>query len=162
GFLRHGDVLPALVEGLRVLEYRGYDSVGVGIVRDGEILVRRRAGRIEELERILGKGELAGAQLGIGHSRWATHGPPTDPNAHPHGDAAGRIALVHNGIIENHQVLKQELARDGVQFRSQTDTEVLAQLVGREFAREGDLAAAVRRALQRVRGYYAIAAVSAG
>ncbi len=162
-YLRSKPCLRSLVEGLRVLEYRGYDSMGVGLIQNGHVVVRRKAGRIEELERLLAGGELDDATIGIGHSRWATHGPPTDENAHPHLDASGRVALVHNGIIENFQELRAELERAGVRLRSQTDTEVLAHLIGRELeGAGGNLAEAVRRALQRVRGYYAIAVLARG
>ncbi len=158
-FRTQGDVVEALIEGLRVLEYRGYDSVGVGVLQNGGIVVRKKAGRIEELERALVGAHLSG-RVGIGHSRWATHGPPTDLNAHPHTDATGRIALIHNGIIENYAELRQELSAAGVVFRSQTDTEVLAHLIGREYARGGSLLDAVRRALPRATGYYAIAVLA--
>ena len=162
-YLRAGPCLRALVEGLRTLEYRGYDSVGVGVVQDGQLVVRRKAGRIEELERLLAGGELDGVSIGIGHSRWATHGPPTDENAHPHVDERRRLALVHNGIIENYQELRAELAARGVRFSSQTDTEILAHLIAHEWDRlGGDLAGAVRSALQRVKGYYAIAVLGLG
>ena len=162
-YLRAQPCLRSLVRGLRVLEYRGYDSVGVGVIQGGEIVVRRKAGRIEELERALADGALDDAAIGIGHSRWATHGPPTDQNAHPHRDWLGRIALVHNGIIENYQELRVELERRQIPLRSQTDTEVLAHWVGIELESSGgDLAEAVRRALARVRGYYAIAVLSGG
>jgi glucosamine--fructose-6-phosphate aminotransferase (isomerizing) len=162
-YLRVEPCLQALVAGLRTLEYRGYDSVGVGVIQDGSIVVRRRAGRIEELERRLADGTLNGVSVGIGHSRWATHGPPTDENAHPHLDWKGRLALVHNGIIENYQELRAELERRGIPLRSQTDTEVLAHWIGIELeGTRGDLAEAVRRALARVHGYYAIAVLSGG
>jgi glucosamine--fructose-6-phosphate aminotransferase (isomerizing) len=163
--LRGKPCLASLLQGLRVLEYRGYDSVGVGLIQDGEIVVRRKAGRIMELERLLAAdtGGLDQVSVGIGHSRWATHGPPTDENAHPHRDWRGRIALVHNGIIENYQELRAQLERRQIPLRSQTDTEVLAHWIGIELeAADGDLAEAVRRALQRVHGYYAIAVVSGG
>ncbi len=157
-YLRGDPCLRALLAGLRTLEYRGYDSVGVGVVADGEIVVRRKAGRIEELERLLEGGELDGVSIGIGHSRWATHGPPTDANAHPHVDARRTLALVHNGIIENYQELRAELVESGVRLSSQTDTEILAHLIGREWEKNGGaLEGAVRRALGRVSGYYAIA-----
>jgi len=155
--------LAALVEGLRTLEYRGYDSVGVGVVLDGRLVVRRKAGRIEELERELSDGALAAATIGIGHSRWATHGAVTDANAHPHLDWKGRVALVHNGILENYLELRAELERRGIPLRSQTDTECLAHWIGIELeGTDGDLAEAVRRALRRVHGYYAIAALAGG
>ncbi|MEQ1892890.1 MAG: glutamine--fructose-6-phosphate transaminase (isomerizing) [Planctomycetota bacterium] len=162
-YLRGGPCLASIVQGLRVLEYRGYDSVGIAAVKGGEILVRRKAGRIEELEKALSDGALAGVSVGIGHSRWATHGPPTDQNAHPHRDWRGRIALVHNGIIENWQELRAELERRKIPLASQTDTEVLAHWIGIELEESaGNLAEAVRRALARVRGYYAIAVLSGG
>src|SRR5262245_48750225 len=164
GAYLHGtSCLEALLQGLRTLEYRGYDSVGVGALLGGELAVRRKAGRIEELERLLADGALRSASIGIGHSRWATHGGPTDENAHPHLDWKGRVALVHNGIIENYQELRAELKRRGIPLRSQTDTEILAHWIGIELdGTEGDLAEAVRRALLRVHGYYAIAALSSG
>jgi glutamine---fructose-6-phosphate transaminase (isomerizing) len=162
-FLRGEPCLRALVEGLRTLEYRGYDSVGVGVIQEGAIVVRRKAGRIEELERHLADGALNGTSIGIGHSRWATHGPPTDENAHPHLDWQGRLALVHNGIIENYQELRAELVRRKIPLRSQTDTEILAHWIGIELeGTDGNLAEAVRRALARVHGYYAIAVLSGG
>jgi len=162
-YLKGKPCLAALVKGLRTLEYRGYDSVGVGVIQDGRIRVRRKAGRIEELERALADRELDGVSIGIGHSRWATHGPPTDENAHPHLDWRGRLALVHNGIIENYLELRAELERRAIPISSQTDTEVLAHWIGIELdGCGGDLAEAVRRALARVHGYYAIAVLSAG
>jgi glucosamine--fructose-6-phosphate aminotransferase (isomerizing) len=159
---RSAAVLAGLVEGLRTLEYRGYDSCGVAVAQDGQIEVRRKKGRLAELERLLESGELAGAQAGIGHTRWATHGKPSDENAHPHTDGSGRMALVHNGIIENYLELRRELAAEGRRFQSETDTEVLTHLVGRELDRGLGLADAVRAALARVRGYYAIAVLSTG
>jgi len=162
GALRRAEpVLPFLVDGLRVLEYRGYDSVGIGIVLDDGIVVRRKAGRIAELDALLAVGPPLVGTCGIGHSRWATHGPPTDANAHPHLDASGRVALVHNGIIENHAELREALVAQGSRFRSETDTEVLAHLIGRELDGPGGLSGAVERALAHVRGYYAIAVLSA-
>jgi glucosamine--fructose-6-phosphate aminotransferase (isomerizing) len=159
---RAGAVLDSMVEGLRTLEYRGYDSAGVAAVVDGEIQVRRRAGRIDLLEQELADGALAEATSGIGHTRWATHGPPTDENAHPHTDGTRRFALVHNGIIENYLELRAGLERDGVELASETDTEVLAHVIGRELTARGELVAAVRAALSQVRGYYAIALLGAG
>jgi glucosamine--fructose-6-phosphate aminotransferase (isomerizing) len=153
---RGGDVVAGLVEGLRVLEYRGYDSAGVAAVVDGAVEVRKRAGRIENLDAALAEQPLSGS-VGIGHTRWATHGPPTDANAHPHTDGSGRMALVHNGIIENWLELRKELEADGTEFLSDTDTEVLTRLVGRELEKAGDLAVAVRAAIARVEGAYAIA-----
>ena len=159
-FRRQGDVLSALVEGLRVLEYRGYDSVGVGVIKDGELCTVKRAGRISELEAALQGSELEGVSVGIGHSRWATHGPPNDVNAHPHMDGHGRLVLVHNGIIENYQPLREELTRKGVNLVSDTDTEVLAHLVSEELEHAPELADALRRAMDRVEGYYAVAVLS--
>ncbi|MEW6072318.1 MAG: glutamine--fructose-6-phosphate transaminase (isomerizing) [Planctomycetota bacterium] len=159
---REAGVLESLLEGLRTLEYRGYDSVGVGVVHGGRLCVQKRAGRIDELVRALAGGELAGVRAGIGHSRWATHGAVTDENAHPHTDVAGELALVHNGIVENHRELRTALEAAGFVFRSETDTEVLAHLVAREIAAGRALAEAVRRALAHVRGYYAIAVLVGG
>jgi glutamine---fructose-6-phosphate transaminase (isomerizing) len=161
-FHRQEGVLRSLVKGLQTLEYRGYDSVGVGVVCDGEIVIRKRAGRIGELEGALEGGNLADGRIGIGHSRWATHGPPTDENAHPHPDSDLGIALVHNGIIENYLELRRALVDDGISFRSDTDTEVLAHLVSRELRDTPSLAEALRRALRKVQGYYAVAVLRGG
>ncbi|MCY2961447.1 MAG: glutamine--fructose-6-phosphate transaminase (isomerizing) [Planctomycetota bacterium] len=159
---RGGGVVETLLQGLRLLEYRGYDSAGVAVLEAGAISIRRKAGRLERLEHSLSDGTLSGARAGIGHTRWATHGPPSDENAHPHTDAEGRVALVHNGVIENWAELRAELEAAGVRFASDTDTEVLAHLVGREVARGRELPDAVRASLARVRGYYAIAALAQG
>ena len=160
-FLHGSPCLKGLVEGLRVLEYRGYDSVGVGVVQGDRIEVRRKAGRIEEVEKLLAAGDLDDVEIGIGHSRWATHGPPTDANAHPHADTEGRLVVVHNGILENYATLREELQGQGIRFRSDTDTEVLAHLISRELDRgDGSLSAAVRAALAQVKGYYAVAVLA--
>jgi glucosamine--fructose-6-phosphate aminotransferase (isomerizing) len=155
--LSRGSVVEGIVEGLRVLEYRGYDSAGVAVIDGRGISIRRKAGRIERLAEELSDGSLSGARAGIGHTRWATHGPPSDENAHPHTDAKKRVALVHNGVFENYGELRAELAKEGVRFTSDTDTEVLAHMVGRELERGTELFEALRKSLNRVRGYYAIA-----
>jgi glucosamine--fructose-6-phosphate aminotransferase (isomerizing) len=150
------DVIPILLEGLRRLEYRGYDSAGIATVDDAGIHVRKRSGRIAELARALDDEPLAGL-CGISHTRWATHGPATERNAHPHLDEAADFAVVHNGVIENHLQLRQQLEDDGVVFRSDTDTEVLAHLVARLWS--GNLVEAVTRATELVRGTYGLAVV---
>jgi glucosamine--fructose-6-phosphate aminotransferase (isomerizing) len=158
-----------ILEGLRRLEYRGYDSAGVCILNNGKFELRKKAGRINELAGLLSQ-QPAKGNTGIGHTRWATHGPPTDQNAHPHLDQSGNIALVHNGVIENHQLLKERLLAKGHKFTSQTDTEVLAHLVGDYFeqvapelgSKDGAaLTEAVRRALKDIVGTYGIAVVHA-
>jgi len=158
--LTQGPALEGLLQGLRVLEYRGYDSAGVAVIDASGILIRRKAGRIQNLEELLADGALAHARAGIGHTRWATHGIPSDVNAHPHTDEHGRVALVHNGIFENYAELRAELVARGVTLKSDTDTEVLAHLIGIELGRGATLLEAVRRSLGRVRGYYAIAALA--
>jgi glucosamine--fructose-6-phosphate aminotransferase (isomerizing) len=177
GYVGRSEAAPILLDGLRRLEYRGYDSAGVAIVDGDKVETRKCAGRIAELGKLMAQRPPTGT-YGISHTRWATHGKPTDQNAHPHFDATGRLALVHNGVIENYQALKDQLIRDGDgNFTSETDTEVLAHLIGKlydaslttEAGANGDKAAlpnkkgklveAVRTALRQVIGTYGIALV---
>jgi glucosamine--fructose-6-phosphate aminotransferase (isomerizing) len=144
---------------LRRLEYRGYDSAGVAVVQNGAIEVRRSAGKLINLENSIQRKPLAGV-YGLGHTRWATHGRPTEENAHPHRDGSGRIVVVHNGIIENYLEIKRELIAQGHKFVSETDTEVVAHLVEKEWKNDG-LENAVLRAMKRVRGLFALVLMSA-
>src|SRR6266581_3181629 len=158
------DVTSILLDGLSKLEYRGYDSAGIAVLTsNGTLELRRRAGKIANLvAAIANGGRPERGPLGIGHTRWATHGRPNDTNAHPHPDCTGELTVVHNGIIENYAELRTELKHTGHTFRSETDTEVLAHLIEHYYLGEAqhDLEHAVRLALQRVRGAYAIAVVS--
>lgn len=147
-----------LLEGLKRLEYRGYDSAGIAIIKDNSLFVEKTSGKIVKLEEKLDGVDLSGS-LGIGHTRWATHGPPTTINAHPHLDCSGRIALIHNGIIENYMTLKTSLESDGHKFITETDTEVLAHLI-EEFYHDNKLEEAVQKALELVEGTYGILVVS--
>ncbi len=157
GYVGGRPALPVLIDGLRRLEYRGYDSSGVALVDSNGISVSKSAGRLSVLEQDLDWDRPQ--TTGLGHTRWATHGAPTDVNAHPHTDGAGRIAVIHNGIIENDRALRTFLKREGVAFASETDTEVLAHLIARFY--EGNLEQAVRQALHEVSGPYGIAVVCA-
>jgi glucosamine--fructose-6-phosphate aminotransferase (isomerizing) len=159
GYVGSKPLLPVLMEGLRRLEYRGYDSAGVAVVSNGEMVVRRSAGKLSRLDDVLAKDPIDGS-FGIGHTRWATHGRPTEENAHPHRDCRGRIVVVHNGIIENYLALKRELMAQGHRFVTETDTEIVAHLVEQESRGDG-LAAAVRRALAQLRGLFALVLISA-
>ena len=159
GYVGQKPVVPVLIEGLRRLEYRGYDSAGVALVRNGEIEVRRSAGKLARLEEMIADHPVDG-DYGLGHTRWATHGRPTEENAHPHRDCTGRIVVVHNGIIENYLELKHGLERQGHQFKTETDTEIIAHLVEREMRDDG-LEQAVRRALRDVRGLFAMVLLAA-
>lgn len=150
------NVIPILLESLKRLEYRGYDSAGIATLSNTEIDITKTKGKISELETILDI--KADCSIGIGHTRWATHGTPSSTNAHPHTDCNGNIAVVHNGIIENFQSLKEELIRNGHIFNSDTDTEVFAHLVEEHYT--GDLTIAVKESLLHVRGSYAIAVIS--
>jgi glucosamine--fructose-6-phosphate aminotransferase (isomerizing) len=154
GYVGPRDAAPILLEGLRRLEYRGYDSAGIAVLTEaGEVFIEKKAGKLTNLTDHL-DGDAPAGHPGIGHTRWATHGEPNDTNAHPHTDCSGRLALIHNGIIENYAEIKDRLAGAGHRFTSDTDTEVLAHLI--EASYSGDLVDAVRAALSEVRGAYAI------
>ncbi len=148
-----------VVEGLRRLEYRGYDSAGVALVDDGRIVCDKRAGKLANLDKALAETPLPASHLGIGHTRWATHGAPTDENAHPHLGARGRVALVHNGIIENFAVLRTELERLGHEMRSETDTEVAAHLLENLVEGGADLTTAMQQLCGRLEGAFTLVAV---
>jgi glucosamine--fructose-6-phosphate aminotransferase (isomerizing) len=156
GYVGAADATPIIMDGLRRLEYRGYDSAGVA-VNDHGINVRKAEGKIDQLAALLEDEPLTGT-IGIGHTRWATHGRPSDLNAHPHTDASGEFVVVHNGIIENFQTLREDLEASGVELTSETDTELLAHLVAAEY--DGNLAAAVRAAVDRAEGAYALVVMS--
>ncbi|MDQ3689341.1 MAG: glutamine--fructose-6-phosphate transaminase (isomerizing) [Chloroflexota bacterium] len=154
GYVGPRDAAPILLEGLRRLEYRGYDSAGIAILTDaGEVFIEKKAGKLTNLTDHL-NGDAPSGHPGIGHTRWATHGLPNDTNAHPHTDCSGKLALIHNGIIENYAQIKDRLTAEGHRFTSETDTEVLAHLIETKY--RGDLVEAVRGALNEVRGAYAI------
>src|SRR5262252_9397960 len=155
GYLGDKDAVGVIVEGLKRLEYRGYDSAGVAVLGPAGLEVRRAAGRIKVLEGMLRERPVRGT-VGIGHTRWATHGRPTDENAHPHTDGSGTLVVVHNGIIENYLPIKERLAAEGHVFTSETDTEVIAHLIERHLAETPRLEEAVRRALGELKGSYAI------
>ena len=164
GYVGEQQAVDIVLEGLRRLEYRGYDSAGVAIVPDDQstahgVAVRRKAGKLANLEKLLGEQALPGSTVGMGHTRWATHGAPNDRNAHPHLDADGKVAVVHNGIIENFATLRAELEDSGIVLGSDTDTEVVSHLLGQEFS--GDLAAAMRRVCLRLEGAFTLVAVHA-
>jgi len=161
GYVGPRRVIPILLEGLKRLEYRGYDSAGVVFIKDGKLIRQRCEGKLANLEEAMEESRDLVSHIGLGHTRWATHGPPSEANAHPHCDCSGDLVVVHNGIIENYHSLKLELEAKGHVFTSETDTEVLAHLI--EDNLEGkDLASAVRTALKRVRGSYAIGVMWAG
>ena len=162
GYIGPKDPVEVLVEGLRRLEYRGYDSAGIAVVdARGTLSIRRAPGKLRDLERTIATQPLEG-RYGIGHTRWATHGRPTEENAHPHRDCTGRLVVIHNGIIENYLELKHELQKLGHRFVTQTDTEIVAHAIEQEMTeRGGDLARAFRAVLPRLRGIYALVAISA-
>ena len=159
GYVGPKEATPILLAGLERLEYRGYDSAGVAVSCGGRLAIRKIAGRLAALRRIIDEEPIAG-QTGIGHTRWATHGRPSDRNAHPHRDCTQRFSVVHNGIIENYVELREELSARGHTFVSETDTEVLPHLLEEEY--RGDLFEAIRRIFPRLRGAFALAAIAAG
>ncbi len=153
GYVGSRNSTPILVEGLRKLEYRGYDSAGVAVISNGRIERRRASGKLRNLEGVLEGFPVAG-HIGIGHTRWATHGRPSEENAHPHSDTSGRLVVVHNGIIENYLALKERLIGEGVRFETETDTEVVAHLVASYY--DGSLERAVARAASDLQGIYSL------
>jgi len=159
GYIGNKNCVPLLIEGLKRLEYRGYDSAGLALIRDGKLVIEKKAGKVADLEAMIA-GKDFSASLGIGHTRWATHGEPDDLNAHPHWDCTGQIAIIHNGIIENYATLKKKLLQDGHQIRTATDTEVLVHLIEEMHKRTKDLFSAVRYALLEVEGTFGILVVS--
>ena len=157
GYIGKREVVPVLLEGLKRMEYRGYDSAGLAVIHDGVITIKKEVGKISKLEKLLGN-DLPPGCLGIGHTRWATHGVPSVVNAHPHIDSQCHIALIHNGIFENYALLRQRLEARGHVFRTETDTETLAHLI--EEAYQGDLLEAVKIALLQVKGTYGLAVIT--
>jgi len=154
GYIGRRDAIPVLLEGLRSLEYRGYDSAGLAVIYRNKLQITKTAGRVQDLrDRV---NDRAKATIGIGHTRWATHGEPNEINAHPHTDSTGRIAVVHNGIIENAESLRRALTNRGVTLVSDTDTEALAHMIAAEATGEVSLEDAVRRVLRHVEGTYGL------
>ncbi|MER7748599.1 glutamine--fructose-6-phosphate transaminase (isomerizing) [Streptomyces bacillaris] len=161
GYVGGQSAQDVVVAGLKRLEYRGYDSAGVAVLADGGLAAAKKAGKLVNLEKELGDRPLPAGRTGIGHTRWATHGAPTDANAHPHLDNAGRVAVVHNGIIENFAALRRELTGRGHALESETDTEVVAHLLAEAFSAGGDLADAMRQVCRRLEGAFTLVAVHA-
>src|SRR5687767_7574205 len=145
GYIGHREAAPLILESLRKLEYRGYDSAGIAVLQDGQVTIRRCEGKLSNLEALLQRQPMAGV-VGIGHTRWATHGRPSETNAHPH--RAGDVVVVHNGIIENYLELKEQLTKRGTHFSSETDSEIVAHLVSEKINRGMDFLDAVRRTLR--------------
>ena len=159
GYIGCKDAVPILIDGLKRLEYRGYDSAGISTAENGNIQVLKCEGKVADLEKLLDESTLRGT-IGIGHTRWATHGVPSDLNAHPHQDMSGKISLIHNGIIENYSILREALEKEGVTFKTETDTEVLVQLIGKVYVSDSlTFSDAIQSALQDVVGTYGIAAI---
>ena len=153
GYIGQRETAKVLIDGLRRLEYRGYDSAGIAVFHQGRVEIRRKEGKLAKLEEMI-KGETFDGRVGIGHTRWATHGRPSDENAHPH--KAGKVTVVHNGIIENYLPLKEVLENKGHVFASETDTEIISHLID-EFVQEGySFLEAVRFALNKIKGSYAL------
>src|ERR1700692_257048 len=165
GYVGKKSVVPIIIEGLRRLEYRGYDSAGIGVAGNGNGLQLRRAeGNVRTLEEVIRQKPLQGS-YGIGHTRWATHGRPTEENAHPHRDCTGKIVVVHNGIVENYLSLKKKLTEEGHKFTTETDTEIIAHLIEKYSRSSGNghhptLEDAVRRSVKELSGVFALGVIS--
>src|SRR5947209_13246816 len=165
GYIGPKKVVPVVVEGLRKLEYRGYDSAGIAVVgQNGNLEIRRAPGKLRNLEEVIAKSPLDGT-YGIGHTRWATHGRPTEENAHPHRDCTGKIVVVHYGIVENYLSLKKKLIEEGHRFSTETDTEVIAHLIEKALDAKGNghrpsLEEAVRKTLKQLTGVFALGVIS--
>ena len=161
GYVGNKQVVPLIIDGLRKLEYRGYDSAGIAVVNEGHDLeIRRAEGKLRNLEEVIRLSPLDGT-YGIGHTRWATHGRPTEENAHPHRDCTGRVVVVHNGIIENYLQLKERLRKTDHEFVTETDTEIIAHLIEEYLKEEGDFEKSVRRAMLDLRGIFALSIINA-
>ncbi len=159
GYLGFSQAAPVLLSSLRCLEYRGYDSAGVAVIENGQLAVLKATGKLSNLEVLLAE-QKPQSTIGIGHTRWATHGVPNNNNAHPHLDCTGTLAIVHNGIIENYQTLRSELTGRGHLFKSDTDTEVVAHLIEDQLKQTGDMLTSIRHAVSRLEGAYALGVVS--
>ena len=159
GYVGSREATPIVLEGLKRLEYRGYDSAGIAVIQEGGIAIRRDVGKLVNLEALLQEQPVTG-QIGIGHTRWATHGRPSRMNAHPHLDCSGQVVVIQNGIVENYRPLRQDLVAEGHRFNSETDTEVIVHLVERYLDQGCDLATAVRQTLLRIDGAHAIVVMS--
>src|SRR5712692_8285756 len=165
GYVGNKQVVPLIIDGLRKLEYRGYDSAGIAVVtEDHDLEIRRAEGKLRNLEETIRMSPLDGT-YGIGHTRWATHGRPTEENAHPHRDCTGKVVVVHNGIIENYLTLKKKLIEEGHKFKTETDTEVMAHLVEKYFLKacnghRPSLEEAVRKAVKELTGVFALAVIA--
>ncbi len=159
GYIGDQNATPIILNGLKKLEYRGYDSAGIAVLQDGKIEIRRDAGKLNKLSSMVAMNPMTGS-LGIGHTRWATHGMPTVTNAHPHIGSTGEVVVVHNGIVENYLELKEELLAEGIQFKSETDTETIVHLIELYLGSEPDFTAATRKALSRLRGAHGVVTFS--
>ena len=161
GYVGNKQVVPLIIDGLRKLEYRGYDSAGIAVVNEGsELEIRRAEGKLRNLEETIRLSPLDGT-YGIGHTRWATHGRPTEENAHPHRDCTGRVVVVHNGIIENYIQLKERLRKSDHHFVTETDTEIMAHLIEEHLKEDSTFEQAVRSAVAQLRGIFALAIINA-
>ncbi len=159
GYIGNNEAVEVLVDGLKKLEYRGYDSAGIAIIGKDGLVLNRCEGKISKLEELIRK-RIPEGKVGVGHTRWATHGRPSEENAHPHTDCKGKLVVVHNGIIENYLPLKKKLKSEGHRFKSETDTEVIAHLIEKHLRKDGQLLDSVQKALKEVKGSYALAVIS--